>query len=138
MSQKSTKTGSSAKSKKGKGKPQAAGISVAAHPRAQRSINLAKSYAGLGAFAFAAYASWHAGQTFVDVAGRALMWGLAAYVLVWALGVQVWRHLAVAEIRAVERRLKAAREPDPDQVAKLTKVLEDNGMPTTGTGAPLP
>ena len=136
MSGKSTKTKSSAKGKKGK--PQAAGVSVAAHPRAQRSINLAKSYAGLGACAFAGYASWHAGQTFVDVASRALMWGMAAYVLVWALGVQIWRHLAVAEIRAVERRLKAAREPDPDQVAKLTKVLEDNGMPTTGTGAPLP
>jgi hypothetical protein len=126
------------KAAKGKKKPQASGISVAAHPRAQRSINMAKSYAGLGAFAFAGYVSWHAGMMFLDVAGRALMWGMASYVLVWALSVQIWRHVAIAEVRAAENRLKAAREPDPDQVAKLTKVLEDNGMPTSGTGVPVP
>ena len=123
----------SRKTRAKKGKAQPSGISVAGHPRAQRSIRMAKSYAGMGAFLFAGYASWHAGGVFIDVATRALLWGTAAYVLVWALGVQVWRHLAVAEIRALERRRRElSKAPDPEQVAKLAKALEDSGMPTTG------
>jgi hypothetical protein len=69
------------------------------------------------------------------VATRSLLWGIAAYVIVWALAVQVWRHLAVAEVRAAERRWRERKEAEEDQVRKLTQVLEDNGMPTTGTGA---
>jgi hypothetical protein len=111
-------------------------IRVADHPRATRSINRTKSYAGLGAFLFAGYTSWSAGAEFVDVAIRALLWGVAAYVLVWALAVQVWRHLVIAEVRAAEQRWRAQRDGDPEQVAKLTRILEDNGMPTTGTGVP--
>ena len=114
-----------------------AGIRLSDHPRAQRSIRTAKSYAGLGAFLLAGYSQWNAGGEFLDVATRALIWGVAAYVLVWALAVQVWRQLAIAEVRAAQRRWeddKAARERE--QVAKLTQVLEENGMPTTGVGVP--
>ena len=122
---------------KGKRKKAAKVIRVADHPRARRSIGLLKSYAGLGAFLFAGYTSWSAGAEFVDVAIRALLWGVAAYVLVWALAVQVWRHLVIAEVRAAEQRWRAQRDgADPEQVAKLTRILEDNGMPTTGTGVP--
>jgi len=129
-------------SKKAKGGKQKAGKKgskepkLVEHPRARRSINMAKSYAGLGAFLFAGYSSWHAGSQFVDVATRALLWGMAAYLLVWALGVQVWRHLIIAEVRAAERRWRERSQPNPDQVAKLTQILEENGMPTGGTGAP--
>jgi hypothetical protein len=125
-----------AKSKKkgGKAAKTTSAVSLSQHPRAQRSIALAKSWAGLGAFLFAGYASWNAGSEFVDVASRALMWGIAAYVLVWALSVQVWRHLVIAEVRAAEQRWRAGSRTDDEQVAKLTKILEDNGMPTTGTG----
>jgi hypothetical protein len=114
-----------------------AGIRISDHPRAQRSIRTAKSYAGLGAFLYAGYAQWKAGGAYLDVATSALLWGIAAYVVVWALAVQVWRQLAIAEVRAARSRWenqKAARERE--QVAKLTQVLEDNGMPTTGTGVP--
>ena len=120
---------------KGKGKTGSArgtAIRISEHPRAQRSINVLKSYAGLGAFLFAGYSSWQAGNEFVDVATRALTWGIAAYVLVWALAVQVWRQLAVAEVRAAEKRWRESRQVDDEQVAKLTQILEDNGMPTTG------
>jgi hypothetical protein len=124
------------KKKKGgkSGAPQdASQVRVAEHPRARRQIALAKSYAGLGAFAYVAYSSWHAGAGFVDVSARALLWGMTAYVLVWALAVIVWRHLAVAEVRAAERAWRERREAEEDQIRKLTAVLEDNGMPTTGT-----
>jgi hypothetical protein len=54
---------------------------------------------------------------------------------VWAMAVQVWRHLAVAEVRAAERQFRARQKAQADQVAKLKNVLEENGMPTDGTGA---
>ena len=101
------------------------------HPRAQRQIGLAKSWAGLASFAFAGWAAWHSGAAFVDVALRALLWGTAGYLVVWALAVYVWRHLAIAEVRAAERRWRESRAEE-EQIRKLTKVLDDNGMPTTG------
>jgi hypothetical protein len=110
-------------------------VVLAAHPRARRQIALAKSYAGLAGFAFAGWAAYRGGAQFLDVTSRALMWGLAAYVLVWALAVQVWRHLAVAEVRAAEKRWRDRKQAEEDQIQKLTAILEDNGMPTTGTGA---
>jgi hypothetical protein len=134
MSKKQTPTKKGAK--KGAATRQA-GIRISDHPRAQRSIRTLKSYAGLGAFLFAGYAQWKAGGAYIDVATRALLWGIAAYIVVWALAVQVWRQLAIAEVRAAQRKWeesKAARERE--QVAKLTAVLEENGMPTTGIGVP--
>jgi hypothetical protein len=110
-------------------------VVLAAHPRARRQIGLAKSYAGLAAFAYAGWAAYKSGAPFLDVSSRALMWGLAAYVLVWALAVQVWRHLAVAEVRAAEKRWRERKQAEEDQIQKLSAILEDNGMPTTGTGA---
>jgi hypothetical protein len=101
------------------------------HPRARRQIGLAKSYAGLASFALAGWAAWHGGLPFVDVALRALLWGTAGYLVVWALAVYVWRHVAVAEVRAAERRWRESRAEE-EQIRKLTKVLDDNGMPTTG------
>ena len=113
-----------------------AGVRLADHPRARQSIQKAKSYAGLGAFLLAGYAQWNAGGQFLDVASSALLWGIAAYVLVWALAVQVWRHVAIAEVRAAQKKWEEEQDREKEQVAKLTKVLEENGMPTTGTGVP--
>jgi hypothetical protein len=110
-------------------------VRIAEHPRARRQIGLAKSYAGLGAFALAGFAAWHGGAGFIDVAERALIWGVAAYVLVWALAVQVWRQLAVAEVRAAERRWQEHKSAEEEQIRKLTQILDDNGMPTSGAGA---
>lgn len=140
MSAPLTKAGARKSTKKG-AKPGAtrrqAGIRLADHPRARVSIQKSKSYAGLGAFLLAGYAQWNAGGQFLDVASSALLWGVVAYVLVWALAVQVWRHLAIAEVRAAQRRWEESKEArEREQVAKLTAVLEENGMPTTGTGVP--
>jgi hypothetical protein len=125
-----------AKAGKRKGPPRNPNeVRLAEHPRARRQIALAKSYAGLAAFAYVAYSAYTGGASYVDVAERALMWGIAAYVLVWALAVQVWRHLAVAEVKAAEKRWAQRKREEEDQIRKLSAILEDNGMPTTGTGA---
>ena len=87
-----------AKSAKGPG-----GITLSRHPRARRQIRLAKGWAGLGGAVLAGYASWKGGAPFFDTAMRAVLWGLAAYVVVWFLAVQVWTHIAVAEVRAAEK-----------------------------------
>ena len=78
-------------------------IKLSSHPRAKHQIRLAKGWAGLAGCALAGYASWHSGAPFFDTVLRALMWGVAAYLLVWFLAVQVWRHLAIAEVRAAEK-----------------------------------
>ena len=99
MSKKVDKKG--AKGKKG---AQGSGeIKLSEHPRARHQIRLAKGWAGLAGCAFAGYASWHGGAPFVDTALRALLWGVAAYVLVWFCAVQVWRQVAIAEVRAAEK-----------------------------------
>src|SRR4051794_7051966 len=120
------------KAKKGAGAP---GIAVANHPRAKRQIDMVKGYAGLAAFGLAGYLAWKGGAEFLDVATRAVLWGIAAYVAVWAMAVQVWRQIAVAEVRAAERRWRDHKAAEREQVEKLKKALEDNGMPGEGSGA---
>jgi hypothetical protein len=93
------------------------------HPRARRQIGLAKSYAGLAAFVFAGWAAWHAGRPFFEVAERALLWGMAGYLLVWAVAVHVWRHVAIAEVRAAEKRWREARAEE-EQIRQMTRVLD--------------
>jgi hypothetical protein len=130
-----------AKQKQGKkGKKAAApGIAVANHPKARHQINLLKSYAGLAAFCLSGYFAWKGGALFVDVATRALLWGVATYVAVWAMAVQVWRQVAIAEVRAAERNWKERKQAQQDQVEKLRNALEENGLPTEGAGAmPVP
>jgi hypothetical protein len=118
--------------KKGAGVP---GIAVANHPKARQQINMLKSWAGLGAFCLAGYFAWKGGAVFTDVATRALLWGIATYVSVWAMAVQVWRQVAIAQVRAAERQWRESKQAEKDQVEKLRKALEDNGLPTEGAGA---
>lgn len=79
-------------------------IALSEHPRAKQQIRLAKGWAALAACAFAGYAAWHGGLPFFDTVLRALLWGVAAYIVVWFLAVQVWRQLAIAEVRAAEKQ----------------------------------
>jgi hypothetical protein len=78
-------------------------IKLSEHPRAKRQIRLAKSWAGLAGCAFAGYASWNGGAGFIDTVLRALLWGVAAYIVVWFCAVQVWRQIAIAEVKAAEK-----------------------------------
>jgi hypothetical protein len=93
------KTKGTKKAKKGAASA-ADGISIAGHPRAAAQVRRAKGLGGIGFFAIAAYLSHKAGVPADQVALRAIVVGIAGYMLVWACSVTVWRHLVLAELRA--------------------------------------
>lgn len=108
----SAKTKASAKKQAGRRKGGGAALpSVANHPRAGAQVARAKAWGGLGGFLLVALLSWRAGAPVADTLLRALAGGVVAYVATWACAVAVWRHLVVAELRAVRshRAAEAAR-----------------------------
>ena len=103
-----------------KAAPKTAGaVRLSQHPRAKEQIRTAKGWAGLAGLVLAGYASWHGGLEPVDIALRALIGGIAAYMLVWFCAVQVWRHLAVAEVRAAEKVWQERKAEAERQAAQL-------------------
>jgi len=85
--------------------------SVANHPRAGAQVARAKAWGGLAGFALVALLSWRAGAPVTDTLLRALAGGVVGYVAAWAAAVLVWRHLVIAELRAVRghRAAEASR-----------------------------
>jgi hypothetical protein len=100
--------------------PSAEAISIAAHPRATYAITRAKGAGGLLGVLLVALLSWRAGAPLLDAGVRALAGGAVGYVACWALAVLAWRHVVIAEVRAVERR---ARE----LAAERDRAAEANG-----------
>jgi hypothetical protein len=117
MSKKADKADAKAEAKKGKkgkkGGEASAGLSIAAHPRASYQVRRAKGWGGLAGFAIAAYLSYKAGVPTADLGLRALLAGMAGYMLAWACAVTVWRHLVMAELRAAVDR---GVVPNPDLI----------------------
>src|SRR6202035_3472610 len=103
--------GKEAKGKKGKGEKSAASEdsgspSVAAHPRAARTVAQAKGWGGLAGFFIAGYLSLPTG-TLAQTGLRALIAGSVCYVAAWAGAVFVWRRLVIVEIEGREQALLA-------------------------------
>jgi predicted lipid-binding transport protein (Tim44 family) len=91
----------------------AAGPSVAAHPRASNQVSRAKGWGGLCGFLLGGYLSLPT-NTLADAGVRALVAGVACYVVAWAAAVFVWRRLIVLEIKRREQELIAAvTGPEP-------------------------
>jgi hypothetical protein len=106
------KKGKASGSKSAKDAPDASGSpSVAAHPRAARSVARAKSWGGLAGFMIAGYLSLPT-STLANAALRALVAGSVCYVAVWAGAVFVWRRLVVLEIKSREQQLLVAAQAD--------------------------
>jgi len=105
--------GKKAKLRKGKAEISETAIRVSAHPRAAYSIARLKGFGGLFGLLLVGLLSWRAGLPAVDAALRGLIGGVVAYLICWAVGVQVWRHLVMAEAAAaaevVRKRREAAR-----------------------------
>jgi hypothetical protein len=80
------------------------GPSVAAHPRASRSVARAKSWGGLAGFFIGGYLSLPIG-TLAEAGLRALVAGVVCYVAAWGGAVFVWRRLVILEIKAREQQL---------------------------------
>jgi hypothetical protein len=95
------------KAKKPKGAAASAtAISISAHPRAAYSIRRMKGFGGLFGLLLVGWLSYRAGALPVDAALRALAGGIVGYVACWMIGVQVWRHLVIAEARAAAERVR--------------------------------
>jgi predicted lipid-binding transport protein (Tim44 family) len=98
-----------AEKKKGKKKAKAeAGAaseqpSVAAHPKAARSVSRAKGWGGLAGFLIAGYLSLPT-STLAEAGLRALVAGSVCYVAAWAGAVFVWRRLVMVELRNREQQ----------------------------------
>jgi hypothetical protein len=125
VSKKKDPKGSAKAAKKAK---QASGeIKLSEHPRAKHQIRVAKGWAGLAGCVLAGYASWHGGAPFFDSVLRALMWGVAAYLLVWFCAVQVWRQVAIAEVRAAEKVWRE-RKAEAEQAARERAMAGSAGV----------
>jgi len=88
------------------------------HPRARAGIRRAKGAGGLLAFVLIALLSLRAGLPGPDVVVRALIGGMAAYFVAWAVAVTVWRQLALAELEAARARREA-------RLASLASLADD-------------
>jgi hypothetical protein len=117
---KDSKKGKNGKKGKDGKKGASGGPSIATHPRAGAQVRRAKGLGGLGGFAIAAVLSLQAGVPTFDVGLRALVAGVVGYMLAWACSVTVWRHLVLAELRALveDGRLTPAPPGDQDRGPK--------------------
>lgn len=99
--------GEKGKGEKGAPAPPGDGPSIAAHPRAVRSVARAKSWAGLLGFLIGGYLSMPT-HTLAQAGLRALAAGVICYVVAWGAAVFAWRRLIALEIRAREQQLADA------------------------------
>jgi hypothetical protein len=82
---------------------------IVAHPRATRSIARAKGWAGLLGFFIAGYLALPT-STLAGAGLRALIAGVASYVVVWGAAVFVWRRLVVLELKGRQAQMLADLE----------------------------
>jgi len=92
---------SKGKGKKGKSGPAVSAISIAGHPYASSSVRSFKAWGGLIGFSLAAFLSSRAGVPLTVLGLRAIVAGVAGYMIAWWCGVAVWRAIVAAEARAM-------------------------------------
>lgn len=83
------------------------GIRLSAHPRARRHIAIAKGWGGIVAFLLVLKLSRGAGLPWSDALERALVGGVVGYLVLWMIAQTIWRHVALAELEDLRRRLIA-------------------------------
>jgi len=118
----------SAKDSKKKAKGRSTGseaISVAAHPRGAAQVRRAKGCGGIGGFAIAAYLSYTAHVPPEIMGLRALVAGIAGYMLAWACSVTVWRYVVLAEIRALMESGRLTTEEPPTAAAPAADAMAE-------------
>lgn len=90
--------------------PTGDGIRLSAHPRARRHIAIAKGWGGIIAFVLVLKLSRGAGLPWSDALGRAIVGGVVGYLTLWMIAQTIWRHIALAELEDLRRRLIAKAE----------------------------
>ena len=93
----------------------AEGIRLSAHPRARRHIAIAKGWGGLIAFAVVVKLARGAGLPWTDAIERGVLGGIVGYLAAWMIVQTIWRHIALAELEELRRRLIARAETQTDR-----------------------
>jgi hypothetical protein len=88
----------------------AQGIRLSAHPRARRHIAIAKGWGGLIAFVVVLKLARGAGLPWSDAIERGVLGGIVGYLAAWMIVQTIWRHIALAELEDLRRRLIARAE----------------------------
>jgi hypothetical protein len=104
--------------------PKGDGIRLSAHPRARRHIAIAKGWGGLIAFALVLKLSRGAGLPWSDALGRAVVGGVVGYLTLWMIAQTIWRHLALAELEDLRKRLVAKAEEQQAERARQVAAVE--------------
>ena len=113
-----------AKGKKGKDKGKkgaekgAATVSLKSHPRASAHLRTLKGWGGLIGFLLTAYLSWKADVPLATLCLRAMLAGVAGYIVAWWCGVVAWRAIVLAEMRA---RFEEHIAEDPRYAGRLRR-----------------
>jgi hypothetical protein len=90
--------------------PDGHGIRLSEHPRARRHIGIAKGWGGMIAFLLVLKLSRDAGLPWSDALERALVGGIVGYLTLWMIAQTIWRHIALAELEDLRKRLIAKAE----------------------------
>ncbi|HWI74824.1 MAG TPA: hypothetical protein VNT55_22880 [Baekduia sp.] len=109
----------------GAGAPPAGnGIRLSAHPRARRHIAIAKGWGGLIAFLLVLKISRGAALPWPDAIERAVVGGIVGYITLWIIAQTIWRHVALAELEDLRKRLVAKAEAQAAERAALIAQAE--------------
>jgi hypothetical protein len=100
------------------------GIRLSAHPRARRHIAIAKGWGGLIAFVLVLKLSRGAGLPWPDAIERALVGGIVGYLTLWVIAQTIWRHIALAELEDLRKRLIAKAEAQQAERERLLAEAE--------------
>jgi hypothetical protein len=106
------------------------GIRLSAHPRARRHIAIAKGWGGLVAFLVVLKLSRGAALPWPDAIERAVIGGVIGYVVAWTIVQTIWRHLALAELEQLRRKLVAMA--DAQSAARDAAIAEAKGAAAAG------
>jgi hypothetical protein len=90
-------------------------LSVAGHPTAKGHVRRAKGAGGLIGFALAAILSFKASVPIAEVGERALIAGVAGYLIGWAASVTIWRQLMIAELKVAAEQVSRRRAAEAEE-----------------------
>jgi uncharacterized membrane protein YccC len=84
-------------------------VAASGDARAVEGIRRAKGFGGLAGFAVTALAAHMHGELMASMLARALLGGIAGYMVSWLAAVTVWRRILRAEVHHSFREYAGAR-----------------------------
>jgi hypothetical protein len=117
------------------------GIRLSRHPRARRHIGIAKSWGGLVAFLLVLKLSRGAALPWPDAIERAVVGGVVGYVVAWTIAQTVWRHIALAELEDLRKKLvkmAEAQTQERERQIEEARVAAQAAAAAAGTTAAPP